>query len=202
MNVVLVLWIVAAAPPDAKDEAQSLTEFKQLVDRAMVEVEAKYAAFPGKDPKGEQVFGCKKAIRALLEKCDSADKTQVLADRFAAALCKSDRFQFYDYYVLWLGHRVLQSSPPKDKQWVLQLATKIDRRGEVKLHKDIQHELCAFCIEMLQSVVVPRARVEVGGGEINWKQWEEFSKWLSEHREKLQFDGKRKVFVASSADKP
>jgi len=199
-----------------KAEEESAEAYGNRVQVTLRQLRTEYSKFPLFSDSEQEVDGesddheeqwirtCKKTVVALLETADSPEKHRILSDAFTEALTESDRFRFFEYYIVWRAHRLICVAPPKDKKALFQLANKIDNRRKVAMPRDVRGELCAMTIELLLELVEYEdpAMFNPRKGEywVNWTKWKAFRDWLDRNRERIVFDEKKKQFVVPTPE--
>lgn len=184
-GVVVVLKRRATVPQFVADSRQQIATLEANFSEFEADLEPKL--------RYDRVKEVKKLVRAMLVAADSDEKRRELAGLMVASMQKSQRFQFYDYYYLWLGHKAFKFATPENAKDLLYcLVDKVDKRDEVDLlknHADIRNELCGFAIEVIQTLVdYPQAPQFVRDGKIDWEAWRRFANWLAKNRQGLKFD--------------
>ena len=170
-------------------------EFALHVQKEIDGLEKDYAEFQQKPPY-QRVKTRKEIVRALLQSADTEEKRRILAERLCTSMAKSKQFQFYEYYILWLGRGTILQ-PAQDKKVLLSLVAKVNSRAALNLEEEVRLELCAFAIENLMAMLSypgEREFVDLSKLEFDSENWKRFSEWLQDNYRAITFDVKTKRF--------
>ena len=148
-------------------------------------------------PRGEIPYKKVKIIKNLIKSKMDVINTKKEARQFSHALSKcllrSNNFQFYDYYILWMGSRVLCKYPPMNKSFIVNLINKVNNRNKIKCREAIKKELVLFTVELLMQVV------DIGfslkeKNKVNFVNWEKFVNIVSANGVNIKYNVSKKKY--------
>lgn len=192
----LAPMLVAIAPPQYLRGDQPDPEvqaYAEVVRGTLNELDAGYSVMPSA-PSYRQVEDCKAKVDALLQSADSSGKRDVLSRELVAGFDTSKAFRWYEYYVLWRGHSLFAPANAGQKPLLLSLAAKVSRRGDISKNAEVTDDFARAAIETLCEFVGWKHPILIGNGEIDWKEWERLSSWITANYAALSFNAKTSRF--------
>lgn len=200
--VTLAAALASCVAPSGDESADDeLAQYRAHVRQVLAELVSDASQFPrkGANERGS-LSKVKAAISDLLDAADSKPKMAALAEQFVDALCGSDQFRFFEYYVIWRGSKLLRQNASPRLLFALQ--KKINNRDKVAGAPDeVLLEMCAMSIEIIEDACDYEASdAIVRDADVNWTEWHSMSRWLDGNRGKLRLDRGRGKWAGDKAD--
>lgn len=169
--------------------------FAKQIDSTFEMLERDFSLWPEK-LQYEQVSACKKTVREMLEAIRSDEDARYFTSKMAEQLAAGDKFRFFEYYLLWIGHRAIEKHPIQELRTWDALATKITAAKNLTPHDELNSEIAAFGIETML-VVFPYADPSPIGNEgvIDWTRWQAMEKWYRTSRNRFKFSTSEGTFI-------
>ena len=179
-----ILVAVGCTPQTA--EQQQLNVFRSNVSVGVMRLRS---AFSELQPRtAERDADCRSLIFEMMAMCEDDPQSQALSDELAKALARSDTFNMYDYYVLWLAGDHLQAYPPKDAAFLRALAKKVETARAADAPEIYHTQYSAMAVGFLLATTSYNGRVDTYEDRVDYRQWETFRGWMNTHGGKLTYD--------------
>ena len=119
---------------------------------------------------------------------------QVLSDELARALARGGSFRQHDYYLLWLGHKVLTKYLPKDTAVLRVLVEKVESRDALPIDEEVREELAAFTAQLVDEWTEERYKLVVNG-KIKWNNWHQLRALLHDEKSNVALSDDGRSFI-------
>lgn len=173
-------------------EQQQLNVFRSNVSVGVMRLRS---AFSELEPQtAEREADCRSLIFEMMAMCEDDLQSQALSDKLTEALARSDTFNMYDYYVLWLAGDHLRAYPPADAAFLRALAKKVEAARAAD-PPDIYHtQYSAMAVGYLLSATSYNGRVDTYEDRVDYNQWESLKAWMDANGNKLVYDESIKIY--------
>ena len=161
-------------------------QFRSNVKVGVSSMEYRFADL---DPQTAERSGqCRQLIFELLALPENDAQSVYLSDKLAEALAEGDTFQMYDRWLLLLGQDQLVDHPPSSPAFLHGLAAKVDASREAGNPWPYRTVYASLAVGFLMRATDYSDRVDTYNDELNSAQWDQFHRWLTDHRDEFIHD--------------